>query len=224
MFGVRRTFMQTVYKQYVKHTYCLLGPPIPTHTHISLWNERRWNHLQSVCILFWNENPWVATYHVSQICMNQSKNQAGNNLCGPAPWPAYKWFFFRGKRDFSEPLRQEPGKFVDCRAAIYGATAVLLNRSSGLALPGKCDALHHDFGSGIDARPGGSWRGIREKGGFSSAKMQKSKKIKLRWVWCLMISSHFMGVVLFSNCFQDLIIRWILQIGQSIWPWWVAVS
>lgn len=84
------------------------------------------------------------------------------------------------KSDVSEPPKLEPGKFVDCRTAIYGATAVLFNRSSGLALPGKCDALHHDFGSGIDARPGGSGRGIRAKGFFSSARMQNHKSFKFR--------------------------------------------
>ena len=58
-----------------------------------------------------------------------------------------------------------------CRTAIYGAIAVLLNRSSGLALPGKCDALHHDFGAGVDVRPGG------EEGG--SPPMQ-NRSFKLR--------------------------------------------
>ena len=45
-----------------------------------------------------------------------NQNHAGKNLCGPAPWLAYKWSrFWGGKDDFSEPQRQFPENLLELR-------------------------------------------------------------------------------------------------------------
>ena len=71
-----------------------------------------------------------------------NQNHAGKNLCGPAPWLAYKWSrFWGGKDDFSEPQRQFPENLLELRChrgegEVFGSRADWPSKARG----GNCSA------------------------------------------------------------------------------------